>query len=111
MAGDKVRLFVGMGRQDGLRPADLVGAIAAETGVPGKQIGAIDITDRTAFVEVPKEMAQQVIEKLSQTPLRNKVVRWALARPDAPTFERGGPDRGGFRSPSRPPFARGGYRR
>jgi ATP-dependent RNA helicase DeaD len=115
MTGDKARLFVGMGRQDGLRPADLVGAIAAETGIPGKQIGAIDITDRTAFVEVPKEMAQQVIDKLSQTPLRNKVVRWAIARPDAPTFDRGGFDRGNFRGPgsgpSRPPFARGGYRR
>jgi ATP-dependent RNA helicase DeaD len=107
MNGDSVRLFVSMGRQDGLRPADLVGAIAAETGIPGKQIGAIDITDRTAFVEVPKEMAQQVIDKLSQTPLRNKIVKWSLARPDAPVFDRGA------RGPSRPPFARGGggYRR
>ncbi len=103
MSGDTARLFVGMGRNDGLRPADLVGAIAAETGVPGKQIGAIDILDRTAFVEVPKEMAQQVIDKLSQTPLRNKIVRWAFARPDAPAFDRGG---------YRPPFAnKGGYRR
>ena len=71
----------------------------------GKQIGAIDITDRTAFVEVPKEMAQQVIDKLSQTPLRNKIVRWAPARPDAPVFERGS------RGPSRPPFAKSGYRK
>ena len=98
-----------MGRQDGLRPADLVGAIAAETGIPGKQIGAIDISDRTAFVEVPKEMAQKVIDTLSQTPLRNKAVRWALARPDAPTFDRS--SRGGPTTPGRPPFARGAYRR
>ena len=108
--GETARLFVGMGRQDGLRPADLVGAITAETGMQGKQIGAIDITDRTAFVEVPKEMAEQVIDKLSQTPLRNKIVRWAAARPDAPTFDRGARG-GGFNSPGRPPFARGGYRR
>ncbi len=104
--GETARLFVGMGRQDGLRPADLVGAIASETGIPGKQIGAIDIADRTAFVEVPKEMAQQVIDTLSQTPLRNKSVRWALARPDAPTF-----DRGASAGPNRPPATRGGYRR
>ena len=104
MNGDTVRIFVGMGRQDGLRPADLVGAITAETGMQGKQIGAIDITDRTAFVEVPKEMAQQVIDKLSQTPLRNKIVRWAAARPDAPVFDRAA------RGPSKPPYARGGYR-
>ena len=104
-SGETARLFVGMGRNDGLRPADLVGAIASETGIPGKQIGAIDITDNTAFVEVPKEMAQKVIDTLSQTPLRNKSVRWALARPDAPTFDRSS------RGPSRPPFAKGGYRR
>ncbi len=109
--GDTARLFVGMGRADGLRPADLVGAIAAETGIPGKQIGAIDITDRTAFVEVPKEMAQQVIDKLSQTPLRNKIVRWAAARPDAPVFERGSRGPGGPVGPGRPPFAKNGYRR
>ena len=47
------RLFVGLGRQDGLRPGDLVGAISNEAGLPGKAIGAIDILDRTAFVEVP----------------------------------------------------------
>ena len=112
--GATARLFVGMGRADGLRPADLVGAIAAETGIPGKQIGAIDIADRTAFVEVPKEMAQTVIDTLSQTPLRNKQVRWAMARPDAPTFDRA-PRGGGYGAPSggsRPPYARpGSYRK
>lgn len=90
-AGGTSRLFVSMGRQDGLRPADLVGAIAAETGLSGKQIGAIDILDRTAFVEVPKEAAQQVIDVLSQVPLRNRQVRWAYARPDAPVFDRSAP--------------------
>lgn len=69
------RLFVGMGRQDGLRPGDLVGAIANEVGLPGKRIGAIDILDRTAFVEVPTEYAEAVIIALSRTKLRGKRVR------------------------------------
>jgi ATP-dependent RNA helicase DeaD len=75
------RIFVGMGRQDGLRPGDLVGAIAGEAGLPGKMIGVIDILDRSAFVEVPAADAQRVVEALANTKLRNKKVKVQLARP------------------------------
>jgi ATP-dependent RNA helicase DeaD len=75
------RLFVGMGRQDGLRPGDLVGAIANEVGISGKSVGAIDILDRTAFVEVPSGRAPEVIEALERTKIRGKRVRVQVARP------------------------------
>ncbi|MDX1935044.1 MAG: DEAD/DEAH box helicase [Capsulimonadales bacterium] len=75
------RLFLPLGRQDGLRPADLVGAIAHETGLPGKAVGAIDIFDRTAFVEVPSENAQEVMDALSRHKLRGRRVRVTIARP------------------------------
>ena len=77
------RLFVAMGRQDGLRPGDLVGAIANEVGLTGKAVGAIDILDRTAFVEVPSGDAPAVIEALSRTKLRGKRVRIQEAHPPA----------------------------
>ncbi|RYG47153.1 DEAD/DEAH box helicase [bacterium] len=80
------RIFVGIGRQDGLRPGDLVGAIAGETGVPGKAIGVIDVLDRTAFVEVPSDAAERVVEALRNTKLRNRKVKVELAAPN----ERGG---------------------
>jgi ATP-dependent RNA helicase DeaD len=75
------RLFLPLGRQDGLRPGDLVGAIANETGLPGKAVGTIDIFDRTAFVEVPSEHAQNVIEALNRHKLRGRRVRVTVARP------------------------------
>lgn len=78
------RLFVGMGRQDGLRPGDLVGAIAGEVGLTGKAVGAIDILDRSAFVEVPAEHAEAVIAALSQTKLRGRRVKVQAARPPFP---------------------------
>lgn len=78
------RLFVGMGRQDGLRPGDLVGAIANEVGLTGKAVGAIDILDRTAFVEVPAEHAEAVIAALSQTKLRGRRVKVQAAQPPFP---------------------------
>jgi len=75
------RLFVNMGRQDGLRPGHLVGAIANEAGLPGKSIGAIDILDRAAFVEVPADQAEAVITALGRTKLLGKRVRVQTARP------------------------------
>src|SRR2546427_1946142 len=58
------RLFLTAGRSQGVRPADLVGAISNEAGIPGKSIGAIDIMDDCAFVEVPEDVAERVIAAL-----------------------------------------------
>lgn len=76
-----VRIFIGMGRQDGLRPGDLVGAITNEAGLPAKQIGVIDLLDRTAFVEVPASEGQRVVDILSNSKIRNRKVKIQLAQP------------------------------
>ena len=73
------KLFIAMGRQDGLRPGDLVGAITNEVGLPGKSVGTIDILDRTAFVEVPTGDADAVIAALSKTKMRGRRVKVGLA--------------------------------
>ncbi len=75
------RLFVGLGRQDGLRPGDLVGAISNEAGLAGKTIGAIDILDRTAFVEVPAPDAQKVVIALRNATIRGRKVKIEVAQP------------------------------
>lgn len=76
-----VRIFIGMGRQDGLRPGDLVAAIATVAEIPGKTIGVIDILDKVAFVEVPEHAAEDVIQKLGRKKLKNRPVKVSLARP------------------------------
>ena len=78
------RLFVGLGRQDGLRPGDLVGAISNEAGLPGKTIGAIDILDRTAFVEVPAPDAQKVVIALRNATIRGRKVKVEVASGGSP---------------------------
>ena len=70
--GDAARLYIGLGRQAGVRPGDIVGAIANETGLDARAIGAIDITDRFTIVEVPGESADDVIDALKRTTLRGK---------------------------------------
>jgi ATP-dependent RNA helicase DeaD len=76
-----VRIFVGMGRHEGLRPGDLVGAITNEAGLNGKQIGVIDVLDRSAFVEVPASEGQRVVDALSNAKVRNRKVKVQLAQP------------------------------
>jgi ATP-dependent RNA helicase DeaD len=68
------RLWVGAGRSAGIRPQDLVGAIANEAGVRGKDIGAIQIAERFALVEVPDGAADQVITAFRTAALKGKKV-------------------------------------
>jgi ATP-dependent RNA helicase DeaD len=69
-----VRIFVGAGRDAGLRPADLVGAIANEAGVSAREIGAIDIEERFSLVEVSDQIAEDAIRALRGTSLRGQRV-------------------------------------
>jgi ATP-dependent RNA helicase DeaD len=71
---EPVRLFIGAGRLDSIRPGDLVGAICNETSVPASGIGAIRITDRFSLVEVPADQAEHVIRALRGTTLRGRKV-------------------------------------
>ncbi len=66
------RIFIGGGRDAGIGPRDLVGAIANEAGLSGRDIGSIDIADRFALVEVPTEAADQVIEALRLTRIKGR---------------------------------------
>ncbi len=68
------RLYVAAGRSSGIRPGDLVGAIAGETDLSGRDIGAIEIADRFSLVEVPEGGAEQVIAAMKRTTLKGKKV-------------------------------------
>jgi len=58
------RLFVNAGRASGVRPQDIVGALANEARLPGREIGAIQIHERHALVEVPEHAADDVLRAL-----------------------------------------------
>jgi ATP-dependent RNA helicase DeaD len=66
------RLFVGAGRAAGVRPQDLVGAITGESSLGGREIGAIEISDRFSLVEVPETAADTVITALRGTKIKGK---------------------------------------
>jgi hypothetical protein len=73
------RLFISAGRMDGIRPGDLVGAIAGETGIEGSAIGSIDIFSRYSFVEVPERHGDRIVGSMTGAQVRGREVTARLA--------------------------------
>ncbi len=71
---DVARLYIGAGRTAKVRPADLVGAIANEAGIDARAIGAIQIADRFSIVEVPEEIADDVVAALRASTIKGRQV-------------------------------------
>jgi ATP-dependent RNA helicase DeaD len=72
--GQTARIFIGAGRQAGIRPADLIGAIANEAGLSSRDLGIVQIADRFAIVEVPAASADAAIAAMRRTSLRGQRV-------------------------------------
>jgi ATP-dependent RNA helicase DeaD len=80
-SGATARIFVGLGHAAKIRPQDLVGAIAGESSLSGRQIGAIEITHRFSVVEVPESSADEVIKALSATMIKGRKARIERYKP------------------------------
>ena len=72
--GGMVRLFINLGKNQNIKPGDIVGAIAGETGMPGKLIGTIDMYDKYTFVDVPKAQADIVLDAMNRAKIKGKNV-------------------------------------
>ena len=71
-AAGRTRLYLALGRRDGVRPQDVVGAIAGETPLSGRDIGSIEITETFTLVEVPEEQASVVVDALNATRVKGR---------------------------------------
>jgi len=80
-AGNMVRLFFNVGSKMQVAPRDLVGAIAGESGIPGRSIGAIEIHERFCFVDVPEHLADDVITIMNGSQIRGFRVAVQKATP------------------------------
>lgn len=76
------RLYLRVGRADGVRPGDIVGAIANEADIPGRSIGAIEIHEDFSSVDVPSDEANRIIHATKETRIRNQKITPSLTGPD-----------------------------
>lgn len=71
---DMARLFVNIGKNQNIRPGDVLGAVAGESGISGKLVGSIDMYDNYTFVEVPREYANAVLQAMKDVKIKGKNV-------------------------------------
>ncbi len=78
---NEVELFFPVGRRQGVRPGDLVGALAGDTDIPGSLVGRITILDDKSFVGLPRVTAEHVLDGYKTIQIRGNDVPVSLARP------------------------------
>lgn len=87
-----VRFRITLGKNQQIRPKDIVGAFAGECDIPGSCIGRIDLYGNYSFVEVPLEHADHVKEVMATKSIRGKELQITVATP-RPEHDDGEPRR------------------
>ncbi|MCI2261737.1 DEAD/DEAH box helicase [Xanthomonas indica] len=86
-----------VGHQHGVKPANIVGAIANEAGLESKYIGRIDIHDDHSILDLPADMPRELLTHLKKVWVSGQQLQMRKLDDDAP---------GG--APFKPKFARTG---
>lgn len=68
-------LQIGGGRKNKLRPGDLLGALTANDGMPGKAVGSIDLFETCAYVAVEKTLVAKALKQLTTRPIKGRKFR------------------------------------
>ncbi len=77
-----VTIAIQGGRNDRLRPGDIVGALTTGVGIAGTDIGQITITDQMSFVAVVAAEASRALRGLEAGRIKNRRFRvWLLEPP------------------------------
>jgi ATP-dependent RNA helicase DeaD len=84
----KVCLSMAVGKRDGIRPSDVVGSIANEAGISGREIGPIDIREEITYVSIPQRYRDDVLAKLGGARFRGRPVNLRVAGKEMPPSEK-----------------------
>jgi ATP-dependent RNA helicase DeaD len=74
------RLFLTIGRKDKIKVGDIVRTISEMCSIPGRKIGNIALFDRYSFVEVPADLAEQVIGSINDMIIGGRQVKVQTAK-------------------------------
>ena len=66
-------------KNQNVKPGDILGAVAGESGIPGKMVGSIDMYDKYTFVEVPRENADAVLRAMKDVKIKGKNIHMEKA--------------------------------
>ncbi len=75
-----VRLFVSIGKKDRVTVRDIVGAIANECNISGRDIGSIDLYNEFTFVDVKEEHVNGILKKMNGKKIKGKKIALERAK-------------------------------
>ena len=75
-----VALFLPIGRNQGVRPADIVWGLTSAAGIPAHLIGRITLHGRNSFVGLAPDVAKHVLQSVKTVPIRGEEVPVSIAR-------------------------------
>ncbi|MGI8750135.1 MAG: DbpA RNA binding domain-containing protein, partial [Thermoleophilaceae bacterium] len=78
--GGQAKIFLGAGKKQGFRPADVVGAIVDHSHLDGEDVRNVRVLERFSFLEVPAERAGEVVDKVSGNEVRGVTLRLEVAK-------------------------------
>jgi ATP-dependent RNA helicase DeaD len=64
-----------VGAAHGIKPSNVVGAIASEAGIEGVHIGRVDIRDDHSYVDLPEGMPKQIFKVLQKVLVAGRELR------------------------------------
>jgi ATP-independent RNA helicase DbpA len=68
-------LVIDAGRQDKLRPGDILGALTGDAGLEAKDIGKIDVFATRTYVAISRALANKALERLRAGKIKGKNFR------------------------------------
>ncbi len=78
-AGPMETFRIEVGSVHGIRPGNIVGAIANEAGIEGVHIGRVDIREEFSFVDLPHGMPKQVFKQLQKVRVAGRELKISKA--------------------------------
>lgn len=75
----QTRLWMNLGEAQGIKPIDIVNAVAGETGLQGKVVGTVDVREKHLFVDVASEHANGIVAKLNRASIKGHKVKVKVA--------------------------------
>lgn len=76
---EMVRYRIEVGAEHGVKPGNIVGAIANEAGLEGRYIGRIDIQDKFSLVDLPEGMPPEIFQALKKSRVAGQQLRISMA--------------------------------
>lgn len=77
---DTVRFHVSLGKKQGIRPGDILGAVAGECGIPGSDIGEIEVLENYSFFNAASEHQMRILDRMQGAQIKGKDVMVELSK-------------------------------